>query len=50
MAIEQGVDFISLSFVKTGDAIKNLQSYVESRAARRIGIIAKVRTCLAMPG
>jgi pyruvate kinase len=42
MAIEQGVDFIALSFVKSADSIRNLKSYVEARANRRIGVIAKV--------
>ena len=42
MAIAAGVDFISLSFVKSAGEIKNLKSYVESRAERRIDIIAKV--------
>lgn len=37
-----GVDFIALSFVKSADPIKNLKSYVESRASRRIDIVAKV--------
>ncbi|KAI7838140.1 hypothetical protein COHA_008071 [Chlorella ohadii] len=42
MAIAAGVDFICLSFVKSADAIKNLKSYVESRASRRIEVVAKV--------
>lgn len=37
-----GVDFISLSFVKSADPIRNLRSYIESRASRRIEVIAKV--------
>lgn len=37
-----GVDFISLSFVKSADPIRNLRSYIESRAPRRIEVIAKV--------
>ena len=43
MAIAAGVDFISLSFVKSAGEIKNLKSYVESRAERRIDVIAMVR-------
>ncbi|PRW56169.1 Pyruvate kinase isozyme chloroplastic isoform A [Chlorella sorokiniana] len=49
MAIAAGVDFICLSFVKSADAIKNLKSYVESRASRRIEIVAKIESLDALP-
>ena len=49
MAIEQGVDFIALSFVKSADSIRNLKSYVESRASRQISVVAKARRCPAWP-
>lgn len=34
MAIEQQVDFIAVSFVKTADVVHNLRSYVASRSPR----------------
>ncbi|EFN58575.1 hypothetical protein CHLNCDRAFT_34199 [Chlorella variabilis] len=49
MAIEQGVDFIALSFVKSADSIRNLKSYVESRASRQISVVAKIESCDAVP-
>ncbi|KAL4457632.1 hypothetical protein ABPG75_012497 [Micractinium tetrahymenae] len=49
MAIETGVDFISLSFVKSADPIRNLKSYIESRASRRIEVIAKIESSDALP-
>lgn len=44
-SIRMGVDFIAVSFVKTADVVKNLKSYVASRADKEIEIVAKV-----MPG
>lgn len=41
--ISEGVDFISISFVKTSEVIKHLRSYVAARSPERaIGIIAKI--------
>jgi hypothetical protein len=50
MAIEQGVDFIALSFVKNADSIRNLKSYVENRATRQISVVAKVRPHVCLHG
>eukprot|EP00891_Asterochloris_glomerata_P007380 jgi/Astpho2/7380/e_gw1.00114.32.1_t len=48
-AIKEQVDFIAVSFVKTSDVINNLKSYVESRSARTIEIIAKVESFDSIP-
>lgn len=47
--IRMGVDFIAVSFVKTADVIKNLKSYVASRATKGIEIVAKVESFDSVP-
>ncbi len=46
--VEQGVDFIALSFVKTAVAIVELQQYLRDRKAR-IDVIAKIESAEAIP-
>eukprot|EP01018_Ginkgo_biloba_P009532 Gb_26241 [translate_table: standard] len=42
--ISEGVDFIAVSFVKTADAIKHLKSYIASRSAKSVGVLAKIES------
>jgi pyruvate kinase len=44
LAIEQQVDFIGVSFVKTADVLYNLRSYVASRSDRVIELVAKIES------
>ncbi|KAL4534603.1 hypothetical protein Ndes2526A_g05488 [Nannochloris sp. 'desiccata'] len=44
LAIEQQVDFIGVSFVKTADVLHNLRSYVASRSDRVIELVAKIES------
>lgn len=44
LAIEQQVDFIGVSFVKTADVLHNLRSYVSSRSDRVIELVAKLES------
>jgi pyruvate kinase len=44
LAIEQQVDFIGVSFVKTADVLHNLRSYVASRSKRVIELVAKIES------
>lgn len=46
--IEQGVDFIALSFVKTAAAIEELQRYLRGKNAK-IDVIAKIESAEAIP-
>ncbi|CAL8462457.1 g1990 [Coccomyxa elongata] len=48
-AIRQKVDFIAVSFVKSADVIKNLKSYLNSRADKVIEVIAKVESHDSVP-
>ena len=48
-AIRQQVDFIAVSFVKSADVIKNLKSYLNSRADKVIEVIAKVESHDSVP-
>ena len=48
-AIQMGVDFIAVSFVKTADVINNLKSYLTSRASKVIEIVAKVESHDSVP-
>ncbi|KAL6782593.1 hypothetical protein ACKKBG_A07405 [Auxenochlorella protothecoides x Auxenochlorella symbiontica] len=48
-AVQQGVDFIAVSFVKSADVINNLKSYIQSRSARDIDVIAKVESPDSIP-
>lgn len=49
LAIEQQVDFIAVSFVKTADVLHNLRSYVASRSPRTIEIVAKIESFDSVP-
>ena len=49
LAIEQKVDFIAVSFVKTADVLHNLRSYVASRSQRTIEIVAKIESFDSVP-
>jgi len=46
--VEQGVDFIALSFVKEASAIVELQQYIKERNAN-IDVIAKIESAEAIP-
>ena len=48
-AIQMGVDFIAVSFVKTADVLNNLKSYLESRSPKVIEIVAKVESHDSVP-
>ncbi len=47
-AIEQGIDFIALSFVRDAAAIEKLQRYLQERDAK-IDVIAKIESAEAIP-
>ena len=42
MAIEQQIDFIAVSFVRTADVLDNLRSYIARKTDRSIHIVAKI--------
>lgn len=42
LAIEKGVDFIAVSFVRTADVLDNLRSYISAKTSRSIQVVAKV--------
>jgi pyruvate kinase len=46
--MEQGVDFIALSFVRSAAAIVELQEYLREKKAR-IGVVAKIESAEAVP-
>ena len=48
-AIQMGVDFIAVSFVKTADVINNLKSYLSSRSGKVIEIVAKIESHDSVP-
>ncbi|PLX49707.1 MAG: pyruvate kinase [Desulfobulbaceae bacterium] len=47
-AIEQGVDFIALSFIRSAAAIKDLQRHLRRQKAR-IDLVAKIESAEAIP-
>ncbi len=46
--IENGIDFIALSFVRTGEAVTELRKYLQSKSAS-IDILAKIESAEAVP-
>ncbi len=46
--IEQGIDFIALSFVRDGDEVERARTFVERHADHKIGIIAKIENARAL--
>lgn len=49
-AIRKGVDLLAVSFVKNADVIKNLRSYIETRApGRSIELVAKIESYDCIP-
>lgn len=42
MAIQQGVDFIAVSFVRSADVLDNLRSYINSKTSKMIQIVSKI--------
>ncbi len=46
--LEQGVDFVALSFVKTAEAVRQVRSYIQSLTDENIGIIAKIENADAV--
>ncbi|CAD7697063.1 unnamed protein product [Ostreobium quekettii] len=48
--VEEGVDFIAISFVKSADVISNLKSYIQRRTgSHSIEIVAKIESIGSMP-
>ena len=48
-AVQNNVDFIAVSFVKSADVMNNLKSYVRSRSASTIEIVAKIESFDSVP-
>jgi pyruvate kinase len=48
-AVEEKVDFIAVSFVKTADVVHNLKSYLASRSSAGIEVIAKIESFDSVP-
>lgn len=42
LAIEKGVDFIAVSFVRTADVLDNLRSYIAAKTSKSIQVVAKI--------
>ena len=48
-AVQNKVDFIAVSFVKSADVMNNLKSYVRSRSPSTIEIVAKIESFDSVP-
>lgn len=46
--IEQGVDFVALSFVKTAEGVEEARRYIQSLTDEHVGIIAKIENADAV--
>ena len=47
--MQNNVDFIAVSFVKSADVMNNLKSYVRSRSPSTIEIVAKIESFDSVP-
>lgn len=48
-AVQNSVDFIAVSFVKSADVMNNLKSYLRSRNSSTIEVIAKIESFDSVP-
>lgn len=48
-AVQNSVDFIAVSFVKSADVMNNLKSYLRSRSSSTIEVIAKIESFDSVP-
>lgn len=48
-AIQEQVDMIAISFVKSSDVVKNLKSYINARSPVSIEVIAKIESFDSVP-
>ncbi len=46
--IEQGIDFVALSFVRSAEAVRVAREYIQSLTSEHIGIIAKIENADAV--
>jgi len=48
-AVDEGVDLIAISFVKSADVLKNLRSYIKSRTDSDTHLVAKIESVDSLP-